>query len=118
MGSGFLRFEHFRALLDENPQLQEIELANYGEIFLNPELLQIMTLAHERDVCLTADVGANLNDVRDEVLEGLVKYRVRSMTCSIDGASQETYGRYRVRGISIRSSITSNSPKASKTLHE
>ena len=70
MGSGFLRFEHFRALLDENPQLQEIELANYGEIFLNPELLQIVTLAHERDVRLTADVGANLNDVRDEVAGG------------------------------------------------
>jgi len=98
VGSGFLRFEHFRALLDENPQLQEIELANYGEIFLNPELLQIMALAHERDVRLTAGVGANLNDVHDEVLEGLVRYRFRSMTCSIDGASQETYGQYRIRG--------------------
>ena len=38
--------------------------------FLNPELLQIKMLAHERDVRLTAGVGANLNDVRDELLEG------------------------------------------------
>jgi MoaA/NifB/PqqE/SkfB family radical SAM enzyme len=98
VGSGFLRFEHFRVLLDGNPQLREIELANYGEIFLNPELLQIIKLAHERGVRLTAGVGANLNDVRDEVLEGLVKYQVRSMTCSIDGASQETYSQYRIRG--------------------
>jgi MoaA/NifB/PqqE/SkfB family radical SAM enzyme len=50
------------------------------------------------DVRLTAGVGANLNDVRDEVLEGLVKYRVRAMTGSIDGASQETYAQYRIRG--------------------
>src|SRR5260221_4412286 len=98
VGSGFLRFEHFRDLPGGNPQLQEIGVANYGEIFLNPELLQIMALAHERDVRLTAGVGVNLNDVRDEVLEGLVKYRLRSMTCSIDGASQETYGQYRVKG--------------------
>jgi len=98
VGSGFLRFEHFRALLEQNPQVQEIELANYGEIFLNPELLAILKLAHERDVRLTVGVGFNLNDVRDEVLEGLVKYRVRSMTCSIDGASPETYAQYRIRG--------------------
>lgn len=42
--------------------------------------------------------GANLNHVRDEVLEGLVRYRVANMTCSIDGASQDVYARYRVRG--------------------
>ncbi len=40
----------------------------------------------------------NLNNVRPDVLEGAVKYRLRAMTCSIDGASQETYQRYRVRG--------------------
>jgi len=32
------------------------------------------------------------------VLEGLVKYQVRSLVCSIDGASEETYSIYRVRG--------------------
>src|SRR6185369_4369272 len=40
----------------------------------------------------------NLNHVKDEVLEGLVKHRVRIMTCSIDGASPDTYQTYRVRG--------------------
>jgi hypothetical protein len=41
---------------------------------------------------------ANLNKVRPEVLEGLVKYQFRRLICSIDGASEETYSIYRVRG--------------------
>jgi MoaA/NifB/PqqE/SkfB family radical SAM enzyme len=45
-----------------------------------------------------ASNGVNLNHVSDEVLEGVVKFKLRRMTCSIDGASQETYRLYRVRG--------------------
>ncbi len=57
-----------------------------------------MAYAHSKSVTLSADNGVNLNHVRPEVLEGLVKHRFRSMLCSIDGASQETYGIYRRRG--------------------
>jgi MoaA/NifB/PqqE/SkfB family radical SAM enzyme len=98
VGSGFLRPDDFRRLLDENPSLELIELSNYGEIFLNPQLPQILELAHQRGVAVNAANGVNLNHVRDEVLEAIVKFQLRSMTCSIDGASQETYKRYRVRG--------------------
>jgi hypothetical protein len=41
VGSGFLRLDDFRRLIDENPSLAAIELSNFGEIFLNPQLLQI-----------------------------------------------------------------------------
>jgi MoaA/NifB/PqqE/SkfB family radical SAM enzyme len=98
VGSGFLRLDDFRKLLDENPSLGAIELSNYGEIFLNPQLLQILELAHERNVALMAYNGVNLNNAKDEVLEGLVKFKLLVMTCSIDGASQETYELYRIRG--------------------
>jgi hypothetical protein len=98
VGGGFLRFEDFRKLLDDNPGLKRIELSNYGEIFLNPALLSVLELAHERGVELSASNGVNLNKIRPEVLEGLVKYKFRRLTCSIDGASQETYSIYRVRG--------------------
>ncbi len=52
--------------------------------------------------------GVNLNHARDEVLEGLVKYRVRGVKCSIDGASPETYRVYRIRGNLIWSLALSN----------
>jgi MoaA/NifB/PqqE/SkfB family radical SAM enzyme len=98
VGGGFLRFKDFRKLLDDNPRLKRIELSNWGEIFLNPALLSVLELAHERGVHLTAHNGVNLNKIRPEVLEGLVRYQFRRLVCSIDGASQETYSIYRVRG--------------------
>jgi MoaA/NifB/PqqE/SkfB family radical SAM enzyme len=78
--------------------LQEIELSNYGEVFLNPDLLRMFEHAAARNVVLHIGNGANFNYVRPDVLEGLVKYRVRTLRCSIDGATEETYQKYRVRG--------------------
>ncbi len=98
VGSGFLKLSDFKKVLDENTWLREVELSNYGEIFLNPDLLEIIKCAYERGVILRADNGVNLNNVKESVLEGLVKYQFRSMTCSIDGASNETYQLYRVKG--------------------
>ena len=98
VGSGFLRLRDFQRILVESPWVKKIELSNYGEIFLNPDILEIIKFACERNVTLTANNGVNLNNVKDNVLEGLVKYKFRSMTCSIDGASNETYKVYRVKG--------------------
>jgi len=98
LGAGFLALSDFRRIVDENPRISRIELSNWGEIFLNRELLRMMEYAYKRNVALQASNGVNLNDVGDDVLEGLVRYKVRRVTVSIDGASQETYGLYRVGG--------------------
>src|SRR5260370_34990480 len=83
VGSGFLRLEDFRRLLDENPSLAYIELSNYGEIFLNPRLVQIPQLAHERKAALASTNRGNLNNVRDEALEALFKSKLRRSSSSI-----------------------------------
>ena len=98
VGTGFLRLSDFQKLLDKNPWIEKIELSNYGEIFLNPDLLEIIKHAYKRKVALTATNGVNLNNVKREVLEGLVKYKFLRMSVSIDGASNETYKRYRIGG--------------------
>ena len=96
--SGFLKFDDFRKLLEDNPRIKLIELSNWGEALLNPQLLQILQYAYGKGVHLSLKNGANLNTVKPEVLEGLVKYQLRFITCSIDGASPGTYSVYRVRG--------------------
>ena len=98
VGSGFLKLNDFKKLLDHNPWIREVELSNYGEIFLNPDLLEIIKYAYERNIVLSANNGVNLNNVNENVLEGLVIYKFLEMTCSIDGASNETYKVYRVKG--------------------
>lgn len=96
--AGFLRFDAFKALIDENPWVKEIELSNFGEIFLNPQLPAMLAHAHAKGVHLSASNGANLNTVRDSTLEALVKYGFRHIRCSIDGATPEVYAKYRVKG--------------------
>lgn len=80
VGSGFLRFDNFRQLIDENPSITRVEFSNYGEILLNPHLLRILEYACFRAVAITFSNGVNLNHATDELLEGLVKYRVRHIT--------------------------------------
>jgi len=36
LGSGFLKFDAFRRIVDENPWVHAIELSNWGDIFTEP----------------------------------------------------------------------------------
>jgi MoaA/NifB/PqqE/SkfB family radical SAM enzyme len=98
IGSGCLRFDAFKKFINQNRHVLNIELSNWGEIFLNPALKRIMEYAYRKGITLTADNGVNLNRASDDILEALVKYRLRRLSCSIDGASQEVYSAYRVNG--------------------
>lgn len=98
VGWGYLRFKNFKKFLDENPGIKTIELSNWGEIFLNPEINDIITYAYQKGVKLLAGNGVNLNRVKEEVLESLVKCKLRLINVSIDGATNETYKKYRIGG--------------------
>lgn len=98
LGKGFLKFSDFKKVIDNNPQIHQIELANSGEVFLNPELPKIIIYAYEHNVRLSAWDGVNFNSVSDEVLELLVKTGFRVVTVALDGATQEVYSLYRRNG--------------------
>lgn len=98
LGRGFLRCSTFKEIVDKNPQVYSIELSNWGEIFLNKELGRIIEYAYRKNIALRASNGVNLNNPDEELLEAMVKYKFRKITCAIDGASQETYPIYRVNG--------------------
>jgi MoaA/NifB/PqqE/SkfB family radical SAM enzyme len=78
--------------------VRHIELSNWGEIFLNPQLGEIIEYAYAKNVTLTAGNGANLNTLSDEMAERLVKYNFSQVTVSIDGASSDIYRIYRIGG--------------------
>ena len=98
LGAGHLKLADFERLLDRNPQIRTVELSNYGEMFLNPQLPELLACAFERQVVISGNNGVNLNFASGAALQAIVKYRVRGLTCSIDGATEETYARYRVNG--------------------
>ena len=97
-GFGYLKFKDFKNLVDDNPEIEEIELSNSGEIFLNPELDKIIKYAYEKKVNLFANNGVNLNTLSDEMAETLVKYNFCAMSVSIDGATPDVYKIYRRGG--------------------
>jgi MoaA/NifB/PqqE/SkfB family radical SAM enzyme len=98
IGSGFLKFDNFRKIIDNNPNIKTIELSNWGEIFLNPEINDIIKYAYEKRVSLTATNGVNFNNVNESTLKHLVEYKFKFLSIAIDGVSQETYSRYRIGG--------------------
>ncbi|NJL13559.1 MAG: hypothetical protein HC913_11510 [Microscillaceae bacterium] len=98
IGWGHLRLDDFARLLAASPQLQRIELSNYGELFLNPALPQILKLAHQKGVRLLAANGANLNYLPESLARLLVKYQFEKIKVSIDGVSEASYQQYRQGG--------------------
>ncbi len=98
LGWGHLDPEKFRCFLEKNPAIRHVELSHFGEIFLNPGLIDIIAIGAEKDIEFTAANGVNLNHVTDAQLEALVTYRVRYLSVAIDGATPETYSRYRING--------------------
>lgn len=98
VGWGTLKAEDFRRILEDAGRVRCVEISNWGEIFLNRELPAILRIAHERRVAVEAMNGVNLNHAREDALEAVVRYGVRRMSISIDGASQATYATYRKEG--------------------
>lgn len=95
---GHMSLDLFRHIAESNPELKEFEMSNWGEIFLNPEILEIFEFAYQKGIKLYCGNGTNFNYVQDAVLEGLVKYRIEYLNLSIDGTSQEVYSEYRRNG--------------------
>lgn len=98
IGNGYLTFNNFKKFVDTNWYIKSIELSLSGEIFLNPELEDIIKYAYKKRVQLTAFNGVNFNSVSEHMLETLVKYKFAGLTLSIDGTSNQTYQIYRRNG--------------------
>jgi MoaA/NifB/PqqE/SkfB family radical SAM enzyme len=95
---GTLTVPTFLAILRNSPGVREVELSNYGEVFLNKDLATILRIAWERGVTTCLMNGVNLNHASDAQLEACVLYRVRHIVVAIDGTDSRTYSTYRVRG--------------------
>lgn len=97
-GFGYVPFETFKEFVDKHPFIKEIEMSHDGEVFLNPDLEDIIKYAYEKNITLTAYNGVNFNTVSKSVLEALVKYKVQGFTISIDGTTPDVYATYRRGG--------------------
>lgn len=85
-----------RAVDELGPWLYEVWLYNWGEPLLNPELFKMIAYCAERNIRTV--VSSNLNLFQPGMAPGLVDSGLDTLIASIDGAEQESYGRYRRKG--------------------
>ncbi len=98
LGQGYLRSKIFTRFVDQNPYIRKVGLANQGEVFLNPDLPKILESANERKIRTSINGGANLNHASEAALDALVKFQTEIVRCAIDGATHESYAKYRIGG--------------------
>jgi MoaA/NifB/PqqE/SkfB family radical SAM enzyme len=92
-----LSLDHFTRFLDRvGPAVIHIDMMNWGEPTLNKDLPAMIAAAKRHGIEVKVD--SNLNDLTDEMADGLVRSGLDVLSVSLDGASQETYEKYRVGG--------------------
>ena len=92
-----MSLECFKRYLDPHvPYLFEVNVHNWGESMINPDLYRMIAYANSRNV--GTNISSNLVIAQSEDLDGLLDSGLEYLTVSLDGADQESYAKYRVRG--------------------
>lgn len=92
-----LSFEHFKRYFDPfAPYLFEANLHNWGESLLNKEVYRMIEYVQSRNV--GTNLSSNFVKLDSEDLDSLLDCGLEYLIASIDGTSQESYEKYRVRG--------------------
>lgn len=96
---GLMSLEHFKIIFEKiKPHAKQIDLYNWGEPFLNKDLLKMISLCSEAGIHTHIDSTLSTIDMSDYDAQSLVKSGISSLFVSIDGITQEVYEKYRVGG--------------------
>lgn len=95
---GRMTLEQFKRIIDEiGPRLARLEIAGLGEPFINPDLCRMIRYAADAGVWVHLDTNVTLINTPEKVHD-LIASGLGTLNMSIDGATQETYEKYRVNG--------------------
>lgn len=95
--TGNLKPEVNREILKQlGKQLQYINYYFQGEPFINPNFLDFVKQAREKNIYVLTSTNAHFIDVK--VAKNVVKSGLNELIVSIDGTTQDTYSNYRVEG--------------------
>ncbi|MBF0345958.1 MAG: radical SAM protein [Nitrospirae bacterium] len=94
---GMMALESYKRLLDEvGPYVFGVYLCNWGEPLLNQHLVEMIEYAKGYNTIV--GFSTNLNRLNNDIAGRIVASGVDLIVLSIDGATEESYGRYRVGG--------------------
>jgi MoaA/NifB/PqqE/SkfB family radical SAM enzyme len=94
---GRMALPDLRRIVDEiAPYAYRIEMYNWGEPLLHPDIVDMIRYASEKRI--SVGLSSNLNRFEPGTARELVRSGLSQLVVSIDGASQETYAAYRRQG--------------------
>jgi MoaA/NifB/PqqE/SkfB family radical SAM enzyme len=97
--AGMLDFDLFTRVVDEaGPSLVRIDFFNYGEAFLHKRAVEMCEHIKSKFPHIYLYTSTNGLALNEERARRLVHSGIDEVTFSIDGATQETYAKYRQRG--------------------
>jgi len=93
-----MSFEDFKFIIDKiKISVEELSLFNYGEPLLNPSIVKMIKYAKKNGMKII-NLHSNGLLLEKRLAEKLVKSGIDYISFSIDGASKETYQKYRIGG--------------------
>jgi MoaA/NifB/PqqE/SkfB family radical SAM enzyme len=96
-GHTIMPLETFKILLDKMPFVRTLDLFRSGEPFLNPDIFAMIRYASDRNIEVVVSTHFSFPKP-DEFFEKIVKSGLGRLVVSLDGASQESYSKYRIGG--------------------
>lgn len=84
------------------PAAREVMLYNYGEPFLNPALLTMIRLTAAVGIRTSVHSNMTFAPLTVATAEEIVTSGLNELAVAIDGATQESYGSYRIGGSFVR----------------
>jgi hypothetical protein len=97
--AGMLDFDLFKKVIDEaGPTLTRVDFFNYGEAFLHKRAVEMCEYIKTHYPHIYLYTSTNGLAFSEDGVRRLIRSGIDEVTFSIDGASQDTYVRYRQRG--------------------
>lgn len=94
---GRMSLDTFKNVLDKIPSLKVVILFNWGEPLLHHEIFNIIKASVNKNIYTITHTNFSIKQ-KSEFFEELVESGLHQLVISADGASQETYEKYRVKG--------------------
>jgi radical SAM protein with 4Fe4S-binding SPASM domain len=93
----FMKLENYKTMFDQvKDYALSVALYNWGEPFLNKQIFDMIDYTRSQKVGTT--IHSNLNHFNESMADDIVKSGLTHLYLSIDGATQEVYSQYRVKG--------------------
>lgn len=95
INKGEMGIIEFEKIVEQIPYGSDISLYNWGEPFLNKDIISIIKAGKERGLII--NIHSNFN-FEPELIPEIINSGLDHLSASIDGASQETYEKFRRQG--------------------